>query len=213
MKVTRHSSLGKQKLTFIALILMSQYACADIYLDASATDEIRLSNNPTDVACCVLIVEPAANLTDVTTASNDAIGLIGDTKKINQLPFNKEVAAAAKETLLEPALIHAVIATESHHNPRALSPRGAQGLMQLMPFTARRFSVRDAFNPAQNILAGARYLRELKDFFNGDIRLALAAYNAGPQAVNRYGNTIPPFHETLLYVPKVLNTYQKLNSL
>jgi soluble lytic murein transglycosylase-like protein len=200
----------QHKLTFITLMMICQYACADIYLDASATEEIRLSNNPTDVACCILIVEPAANLTDVSTSSNAPNIFTTNPNKINQLPFNKEVAAAAKETLLEPELIHAVIATESHHNPRALSPRGAQGLMQLMPFTARRFSVRDAFNPAQNILAGARYLRELKDLYNGDMQLALAAYNAGPEAVNRYGRKIPPFRETMGYVPKVLSIYKSL---
>lgn len=208
MRATRRTNLNRRKHIFITLMVMSHYACADIYLDASSTDEIRLSNNPTDIDCCVLIVEPAANLTDVTTAGADSTAI--DAKKINQLPFNKEVAAAAKETLLEPALIQAVIATESHHNPRALSPRGAQGLMQLMPFTAKRFSVRDAFNPAQNILAGARYLRELKDLYNGDLQLALAAYNAGPEAVNRYGRKIPPFRETMGYVPKVLNIYKNL---
>jgi soluble lytic murein transglycosylase-like protein len=213
MKVTYIPNSLLHKLTLFSLILVSQYACADIYLDASATDEIRLSNNPTDVTCCVLIVEPAANLTDVTSASNDLNSLTIDAKKINQLPFNREVAAAAKETLLDPALIHAVIATESHHNPKALSPRGAQGLMQLMPFTARRFSVRDAFNPAQNILAGARYLRELKDLYNGDMLLALAAYNAGPEAVNRYGRKIPPFKETMGYVPRVLNIYKNLTKI
>lgn len=211
MKAERCIIPNRYKHIFIALVMVSRYACADIYLDASATDEIRLSNNPTDVACCVLIVEPAANLTDVATANANPTTI--DAKKINQLPFNKEVAVAAKETLLEPALIQAVIATESHHNPRALSPRGAQGLMQLMPFTAKRFSVRDAFNPAQNILAGARYLRELKDLYNGDLQLALAAYNAGPEAVNRYGRKIPPFRETMGYVPKVLSVYRSLAKL
>lgn len=209
MKVTYIPNKLMHKLTLITLILARQYACADIYLDATATDEIRLSNNPTDVACCVLIVEPAANLTDVSS-NNNVTDPLSDSNKMSQLPFNKEVSVAAKETLLEPALIHAVIATESHHNPRALSPRGAQGLMQLMPFTARRFSVRDAFNPAQNILAGARYLRELKDLYNGDMQLALAAYNAGPEAVNRYGKKIPPFRETMGYVPRVLNIYNHL---
>lgn len=208
MKAKHCINLSRSKPFFIALIMVSHYACADIYLDASATDEIRLSNNPTDVACCVLIVEPAANLTDVATTNTDSATI--DPKKINQLPFNKEVAVAAKETQLEPALIQAVIATESHHNPRALSPRGAQGLMQLMPFTAKRFFVRDAFNPAQNILAGARYLRELKDLYNGDLQLALAAYNAGPEAVNRYGRKIPPFRETMGYVPRVLSLYKNL---
>jgi soluble lytic murein transglycosylase-like protein len=214
MNTQYYAKQSSLKLTFLAsllvfALLISEAACADIYLDASATDEIRLSNNPTDVACCVLIVEPAANLTDVNATTNHTASLVGG-KKIGQLPFNSEVAAAAKETLLDPALIHAVIATESHHNPRALSPRGARGLMQLMPFTAKRFFVKDAFNPSQNILAGARYLRELKDLYNGDLQLALAAYNAGPEAVNRYGRKIPPFRETIDYVPKVLSIYKSL---
>ncbi len=212
MNFTHYTPLQLRALCFIAVMLVQQCAYADIYLDASTTDEIRLSNNPTDVACCVLIVEPAANLTDVSLDFKSS-SVVLNSKKLNELPFNQEVAAAAKATLLEPALIHAVIATESHHNPKALSPRGARGLMQLMPFTAKRFFVKDSYNPAENILAGARYLRELKDLFNGDLPLALAAYNAGPQAVNRHGNTIPPFRETQLYVPKVLNIYNKLNRL
>ena len=127
----------------------------------------------------------------------------------SSLPYNNEVMAAAKETSLDPALIHAVIATESKHNPRAHSNKGAYGLMQLMPTTARRFNVKDKNNPKQNIVAGAKYLRELLTLFKGDLKLTLAAYNAGPGAVKKYSNHIPPYRETMHYVPKVLKYYQQ----
>ena len=93
---------------------------------------------------------------------------------------------------------------ESSYDARAVSPKGAKGLMQLMPDTARRFGVSDPFDPEQNVRAGATYLRSLLDLFKGDTRLALAAYNAGENAVIRSGNRIPAFAETQAYVPRVL---------
>ncbi|MBL8506532.1 MAG: lytic transglycosylase domain-containing protein, partial [Methylobacillus glycogenes] len=105
-----------------------------------------------------------------------------------------------------------VIKTESDYQPQARSPRGAQGLMQLMPATARQLGVSNPRDPAQNILAGARYLQQLRQQFNDNLPLALAAYNAGPAAVLRHGNTIPPYAETQAYVPRVMQEYQRLLS-
>jgi len=92
----------------------------------------------------------------------------------------------------------------------ATSRKGAQGLMQLMPATAKRFGVKNSRDPAQNIEGGAKYLRELLTLFKNDVSLALAAYNAGEHAVIKYGNKIPPYKETQAYVPKVLGVYQAL---
>jgi soluble lytic murein transglycosylase-like protein len=110
----------------------------------------------------------------------------------------------ASEVSISPQLLHAVIAAESGYDSRAVSPKGAQGLMQLMPATAQRFGVQDPFDPEQNVRAGATFLRSLLDAFAGDTRLALAAYNAGESAVIRAGNRIPAFPETQAYVPRVL---------
>jgi soluble lytic murein transglycosylase-like protein len=109
---------------------------------------------------------------------------------------------------LEPALLHAVISAESGYDPQARSPKGAWGLMQLMPNTTQRFGVSDAADPTANLQGGARYLRWLLDLFK-DSRLALAAYNAGEGAVQRYGHTIPPYPETRTYVRRVLEFYQQ----
>ncbi|MBK5938174.1 hypothetical protein CCR96_02570 [Halochromatium roseum] len=114
------------------------------------------------------------------------------------------IEAAAERHRLDPELIHAVIRAESAYDPRARSPAGACGLMQLMPVTAQRFGVRDVWNPAQNIEGGVDFLRVLIDRFEGDLKLVLAAYNAGEGAVAKYGNRIPPYRETQQYVRRVL---------
>lgn len=119
------------------------------------------------------------------------------------IPFAGLIRAAASKNGVDEKLVQKMIATESNFNPRAVSRKKAQGLMQLMPQTAARLSVRDAFDPAQNIEAGTKYLRELLDKYKGDLKLALAAYNAGPDMVAKYGG-IPPFSETQDYVRRIL---------
>ena len=114
------------------------------------------------------------------------------------------IDAAARQNGLDPALLHAVIRAESGYNPRALSIKGASGLMQLIPDTARRYGVNDIWDPHENIHGGARYLKDLLAMFNNNIELALAGYNAGENAVIRAGRRIPNYPETMAYVPKVM---------
>jgi soluble lytic murein transglycosylase-like protein len=130
-------------------------------------------------------------------------------KRMQDLPYQHEVIAAAHQTALTPALLHAVIATESGHKLRALSPKGAFGLMQLMPATARALNVGPLDSADRQILAGATYLKRLLNDFDGNLTLALAAYNAGPTAVKKYQNRVPPYEETQQYVRRV---YQHLKT-
>ena len=116
--------------------------------------------------------------------------------------FNDAVERVAAEQAIPALLIHSVIKVESNYNPFAVSPKGALGIMQMMPETARRFGVADVFNPLDNMQGGARYLHYLLDLYNGDYTLAIAAYNAGEAAVEKYGN-VPPFPETRNYVVQV----------
>ena len=124
--------------------------------------------------------------------------------------YDAIIEHAAVSSALEPNLLRAVIVVESGFNSRAVSKRGAVGLMQLMPATASRFGVSNPYDARQNVHAGARYLKFLIDRFGQNVRLALAAYNAGEDAVDRNGGQIPPFSETLAYVPRVLKIYQIL---
>jgi soluble lytic murein transglycosylase-like protein len=125
-----------------------------------------------------------------------------------QFDLNEVVNAASGRYRLDPDLVSSVIKAESGFNVRAVSPKGAQGLMQLMPDTASKLGVPDAFDPRANVEGGTRYLRELLERYDFDLVKALAAYNAGPLRVEQYGG-VPPYHETRAYVARVVKDFNK----
>jgi soluble lytic murein transglycosylase-like protein len=128
------------------------------------------------------------------------------------LRYNDVINEIAKEVGLNAHLIHAVIQVESAYNPLAISSKGAQGLMQLIPATAARFGVDRVHDPESNIRGGARYLKKLLELFNNDLRLTLAAYNAGEGAVQKYNNKVPPYPETQAYVTRVISIFEQRNN-
>jgi len=131
----------------------------------------------------------------------------------NRKRFTRTIELAAKNHKLPTALVHAVITAESAYDPNAISTAGAVGLMQLMPQTAARYGVKNRKDPAANIAGGTRYLKDLLGMFDNDLILAIAAYNAGENAVLNYGRQIPPYQETQTYVRRVLkyyNDYKKI---
>jgi soluble lytic murein transglycosylase-like protein len=202
----------------LSLFLAPSIAQADIYMQQDTSEQIVLTNLLIDsertnqrVGYELLIENDirspskSENNLAMNNHSNESHGL-------SRQQVSEAVASASAQTSIDPALIHAVIRVESNYNTRAVSRRGAQGLMQLMPSTARRFNVTNPYDPAQNVLAGAQYLRELHTLFNGNMPLILAAYNAGPKAVSKNHMRIPPFMETRLYVPKVLDVYRRIRA-
>ena len=153
-------------------------------------------------------------LTGVKCGSNmPADGAVRVVGKVSALlsPYHKIIQIKARKYRISPSLIYAMILVESSGRSRAISRKGAKGLMQLMPSTARQMNVKDPLNPEENIEGGIKYLRHLLDRFNGNISHALAAYNAGPRRVRKFGG-IPPFKETQQYVKKVLSLYSNANS-
>ena len=124
--------------------------------------------------------------------------------------YEEDILRAAKQHDVDPDLVKAVIKVESNFNSSAISRKGAMGIMQLMPDTAEGYSVDNPFNPKENIDGGTKYLKKLIEMFGGDLKLALAAYNAGENAVIKYGFRIPPYNETIDYVEKVLMHYNNL---
>ena len=126
-------------------------------------------------------------------------------------PYRELVSAAASRYGVDAELISSVMEVESHFDAKAVSPKNARGLMQLLPQTAARLGVKDIFDPQQNIEAGTRYLKELLDLYKNNLTLALAAYNAGPDKVQKYGD-VPPYRETVSYVNQVKRKYQKSKS-
>jgi soluble lytic murein transglycosylase-like protein len=179
-------------------------ALAQVYAGQSASGAIVLSDFRSAEAPAVLIEPPrTADFAAAAARPREAAASVSDLRAIV-----REIAATEQ---VPASLLEAVIAVESAFDPRAVSPKGAQGLMQLMPATAERFGVVDPFDPRDNVRGGARYLRQLLAQFDGALPLALAAYNAGEQAVIRFGRRIPPFAETQRYVPRVLARLSAVN--
>ena len=188
---------------------MSLDVHAQIYTGFSESGSVVLSSSEDDVAQTVLIeaerVVPAPVVAQVQLEQASLPSV-----PPNFMPFIKEASSTYR---IPTELIHAVISVESNYNPDAVSPKGARGFMQLMPATAKRFGSNNNADPRQNILTGSKYLRWLLDFFNEDVELAIAAYNAGEAAVVKAGHKIPRFAETQHYVPKVLSIYKKAKPL
>jgi soluble lytic murein transglycosylase-like protein len=189
-------------LATLSLTASSVWANAKIYTYLDAQGQRHYTDVPDNNRYRLLALSPQDR-----TASGDRYDfqLLAKATQYDAIIEHAAVSAA-----VEPNLLRAVIVVESGFNSRAVSKRGAVGLMQLMPATASRYGVLNPYDARQNVHGGARYLKFLIDRFGNDIRLALAAYNAGEQAVDRNGGQIPPFSETMAYVPRVLKIYKML---
>jgi soluble lytic murein transglycosylase-like protein len=179
------------------------WACADVYSFVDENGVSHFSNVPSDNRYQLLIATPESEGT--VAAKPREIDWLARSAQ-----YDAVIQGAAKDATIQAALVRAVIVVESGFNPGAVSKKGAVGLMQLLPATAKRYGVKNIQDPEQNVRAGAHYLRDLLVRFDSNLELALAAYNAGEEAVERYGRKIPPFRETLAYVPSVMKVYQRL---
>jgi soluble lytic murein transglycosylase-like protein len=175
------------------LLITASFAHADIFKYVDEEGVLHLTNVPSN---------PKAKYTLVMREKRILLRYDIDVNK-----FDQYISNSSNKYNIDPALVRAVIKAESNFNHKAVSPVGAQGLMQLMPATASQLQVEDAFHPEQNIEGGVRYLSYLLKIYRGNLTLALAAYNAGEGAVSKYHNQVPPYRETKNYVKKVLNFY------
>ncbi len=183
---------------FIFTFMAAGIAYADIYKHIDSEGVLHLTNVPSD---------PNVKYVMIMREKRVLFQPDIDVKKYDSI-----ISRAADKFNLDSALIKAVIKAESNFNHRAVSPVGAQGLMQLMPKTASALSVDDSFHPEKNIEGGARYLSYLIKTYKGNLSLALAAYNAGEKAVAKYNYNIPPYRETQNYVRRVLNFYRSYSN-
>lgn len=152
-------------------------------------------------------VEVSAN--DVVAIEPEEIFVAVPVVEVANEPFGDLILAAAKRYAVDADLVTSIIAAESNFDPKAISPRNARGLMQLLPSTAVELGVKNIFDPQENIEAGTRYLSSLLQLYKNDLALALAAYNAGPERVQLYAKHVPPFTETVSYVRRVRRTYEQ----
>ena len=193
----------------LALVAVAQPAVADIFMFRDDKGVVHFTNIPTGDKRFRLVRKEAG--TPPLTAAAGMPQVLMPREEIIRL-FAPIIERASRTHGVDVALVHAVISAESGYNPGAVSRAGARGIMQLMPDTARRFGVQNIMDPSDNIHGGVRYLRELMKLFNGNMELAVAAYNAGENAVIRHGHRVPPYAETVHYVPKVLDFYRKFQS-
>ena len=188
--VKRKRLLGSLGIIAILTAGICGTALADIYMYIDSNGVLHFSNVPTSSQFRLYIKERPARVLD------------GD----NPHSYDRIIREAARRHGLSEPLIKAIIKAESNFNPRAVSKKGAKGLMQIMPKNFNSLNIRNPFNPRENIMGGAKYFKHLHTRYKGKLPLALAAYNAGPQAVDRY-KRIPPFPETRNYVEKVMKYY------
>jgi soluble lytic murein transglycosylase-like protein len=188
-------------LVLLGCLAAPALACADIYTFTDAAGVTHYSNVPNDSRCERVISEP---LPPAAGGKSE-----WRARAATFLPLIEEAAGHAG---VDAALLRAMVAVESAFDPSAISSKGAQGLMQLRPTTARRYGVSKPLDPRENLRGGASYIRDLLKRYGNDVELALAAYNAGEDAVDRHGRTIPPFPETRAYVPAVLRFYRRFRT-
>jgi soluble lytic murein transglycosylase-like protein len=190
-------------------MLLHGAVMAQIYVsaDSGAPSAVVLSNFQSADTPVLLIEEPAgASIPVPAVVIKPGTVSLPETLRLPPVPaeLKKLIGEVAAQVQIAPELLHAVIAAESNYNSRAKSPKGAIGLMQLLPATAQRFGASDPYVARQNVMAGASYLKWLMGLFQNDLELVLAAYNAGEQAVLKAGSRIPPYPETMAYVPRVM---------
>lgn len=193
-------------LVVLSMLAFSVPVKADIYTYTDANGVLHFSNVPDNKNYKIIVATQRDEGGSEPPRGQVQAGQVGKNR------FAPLVEAAARAHQVDASLLHAVISAESGYNPAAVSSKGAVGLMQLMPETARRYGVGNSFDPEQNILGGTRYLSDLLQIFDNNLELAVAAYNAGENAVIRHGYNIPPYRETRAYVPKVLKLQKKYRS-
>jgi len=185
-------------LMFMGLLVIAPAVSADVYKYTAADGSVYYTDEPNHKKYKLII----------RSKPKSYAGAFKHLQK-NKKKYTPIIAAAAKKHGLDPKLVHAVIYAESAYDAKAISSAGAVGLMQLMPATARQYGATNRKDPKQNIFAGTRYLKYLLGLFDNNLKLSIAAYNAGENTVKKYHNQIPPYPETQKYVKQVLSLYKK----
>jgi soluble lytic murein transglycosylase len=188
------------RLFILSFLLWPAVSGADIYRYVDGDGVVHFSNTQPDEKFSIYLREGPKAAHRASTAA-----LPGGSW------MNGYVDRVSRANDLPPALVHAIIKAESNGQRKAVSPKGARGVMQLMPFTSKRLRVADPFDPIENIEGGIKYIKELLVTFEGNLTNAVAAYNAGPAAVRKYGG-VPPYQETRLYVRRVMDLYRQYSA-